>query len=52
MNTSTESGGGEESSTPTKAKTPPHIDDGPLEPVNGQVGTDTVDVSANHFVRL
>ena len=46
MNTSTESGGGEESSTPTKAKTPPHIDDGPLEPVNGQVGTYTVDVSA------
>lgn len=37
MNTSTESGTGEENSTPTKSKTPPPPEDGSYEPVNGQV---------------
>jgi len=36
MNTSTESTG-DENSSPVKAKSPPPIDEGPYEPVNGQV---------------
>ena len=38
MNTSTESGGtGDQASSPSRAKTPPPIDEPPVEPVNGMV---------------
>lgn len=43
MNTSTESGGtGEEMSSPARSKTPPPIDEPPVEPVNGQVHPNTI----------
>jgi len=42
MNTSTESGTGEENSSPVKAKTPPPIREDTLEPVNGQVHPNSI----------
>jgi len=42
MNTSTESGGTLENSSPSRAKTPPPYDEAPVDPVNGQVHPHTL----------